>query len=173
MAARVLVVGLRSEGSFLVIATDTAHRHVETWMRAHMTAATRVSISDVTGAMAQINVQGPRSREVMQAATSADMSDGAFAFRAAREVDIGFARLLCARITYVGELGYELFVPVEQAVHVYSPPPLRLRACALLSCFSPSHSCCARFLLRTHAITHMDHLHGSAPSTIAGSGCRH
>ena len=47
------------------------------------------------------------------------MSDGAFPFRMAREIDIGFARVLCVRITYLGELGYELVIPSEQAVHVY------------------------------------------------------
>jgi 4-methylaminobutanoate oxidase (formaldehyde-forming) len=55
----------------------------------------------------------------MQSLTSADMSSDAFPFRCAREIDIGFARVRCLRITYLGELGYELYVPAEQAVHVY------------------------------------------------------
>jgi 4-methylaminobutanoate oxidase (formaldehyde-forming) len=78
-----------------------------------------VVITDVTGAYAQINLQGPRSRALLQALTDADVSDDAFPFRAVRDVAIGFARVNVARITYVGELGYELYVPVEQAVHVY------------------------------------------------------
>jgi 4-methylaminobutanoate oxidase (formaldehyde-forming) len=55
----------------------------------------------------------------MQALTTADMSNEAFPFRAAREIDIGFARVLCIRITYLGELGYELYIPAEQTAHVY------------------------------------------------------
>jgi glycine cleavage system aminomethyltransferase T len=51
--------------------------------------------------------------------TSADLSNEAFGFRTAREIDLGFARVLCIRITYLGELGYELYIPAEQAVHVY------------------------------------------------------
>jgi 4-methylaminobutanoate oxidase (formaldehyde-forming) len=51
--------------------------------------------------------------------TGTDLSNAAFPFRAAREIDIGFARVLCIRITYLGELGYELYVPAEQATHVY------------------------------------------------------
>jgi 4-methylaminobutanoate oxidase (formaldehyde-forming) len=51
--------------------------------------------------------------------TSADLANAAFPFRAAREIDIGFARVLCIRITYLGELGYELYIPAEQATHVY------------------------------------------------------
>jgi glycine cleavage system aminomethyltransferase T len=47
------------------------------------------------------------------------MSNAAFPFRCARDIDVGLARVLCIRITYVGELGYELYVPTEQAVHVY------------------------------------------------------
>ena len=73
----------------------------------------------MTSAFAQINVQGPRSRELLQSLTSVDLSNEAFPFRTARSIDIGFARVLCVRITYVGELGYELYVPVEQATHVY------------------------------------------------------
>ena len=64
-------------------------------------------------------MQGPRSRELLQSLTTADLSNEAFPFRAAREIDIGFARALCVRITYLGELGYELYVPAEQAAHVY------------------------------------------------------
>ena len=51
--------------------------------------------------------------------TTVDLSNEAFPFRTAREIDLGFARVLCVRITYLGELGYELYVPTEQAVHVY------------------------------------------------------
>jgi glycine cleavage system aminomethyltransferase T len=47
------------------------------------------------------------------------MSNEAFPFRTAREIDIGFARVLCIRITYLGELGYELYIPAEHAGHVY------------------------------------------------------
>jgi 4-methylaminobutanoate oxidase (formaldehyde-forming) len=55
----------------------------------------------------------------MSLLTDTDMSDKAFPFRTAREIAIGYARVFCARITYVGELGYELHIPAEQAMHVY------------------------------------------------------
>jgi len=103
---------------FWVVASDTAHRHVETWMRRHLGDA-HAFVTDVTGAYAQINIQGPRSRDLLAAVTSADMSGDAFPYRAAFEIDLGFARVLCIRITYLGELGYELYIPVEQAVSVY------------------------------------------------------
>ncbi|MGA0092611.1 MAG: glycine cleavage T C-terminal barrel domain-containing protein, partial [Candidatus Nanopelagicales bacterium] len=113
-----LTVTKLDDDRFWVVASDTAHRHVETWMRRHM-ADDRAYVTDMTSAYAQINVQGPRSRELLQSITSADLSNDAFPFRAAREIDLGFARALCVRITYLGELGYELYVPAEQAVYVY------------------------------------------------------
>jgi 4-methylaminobutanoate oxidase (formaldehyde-forming) len=76
-------------------------------------------VTDVSGGYGQLNIQGPKSRELMQALTNTDMSNEAFPFRASKEIDIGLARVLCIRITYLGELGYELYIPAEQAVHVY------------------------------------------------------
>jgi 4-methylaminobutanoate oxidase (formaldehyde-forming) len=113
-----LTVTKRDEGSFLVVASDTARGHVSEWMRRHR-AGFDVDIADVTSGITQINLQGPLSREVLQRATSTDMSDAAFGFRAARMIDVGFAPVLCARITYLGELGYELHLPTELALHVY------------------------------------------------------
>lgn len=108
------------ERDFLVVATDTAHRHVE-WLihRAIERLDANTVVTDVSGGLAQINVQGPLSRALLQSLTDTDLGHVAFPFRAAREIAIGYARVLCTRITYVGELGYELFVPTEQAVHVY------------------------------------------------------
>ena len=104
---------------FFVVVTDTMHRHAETWMRRHIPDDAHAFVTDVTSGYCQLNVQGPRSRELLQTLTSADLSNEAFPFRAAREIDIGFARVLCVRITYLGELGYELYIPTEQAAHVY------------------------------------------------------
>src|SRR5580692_11240681 len=84
------------EDDYYVVASDTAHRHVLTWMRRHFAARdARAAAFDVTSSYAQLNVQGPRSRTLLAAVTSADVSDEAFGFRAARFIDIGFARVLC------------------------------------------------------------------------------
>jgi 4-methylaminobutanoate oxidase (formaldehyde-forming) len=113
-----LTVTKLDEDRFWVVASDTAHRHAETWMRRHLGDA-HAFVTDVTSGYAQINIQGPRSRELLALVTSTDMSNEAFPFRTAAEIDIGFARVLCIRITYLGELGYELYIPAEHAVHVY------------------------------------------------------
>jgi 4-methylaminobutanoate oxidase (formaldehyde-forming) len=87
---------------FMVVVADTMHRHAETWLKRN------------TSAYSQLNILGPNSRTLMQALTTADMSDQAFPYRHAREIEIGYARILCIRITYVGELG-----STEQAMHAY------------------------------------------------------
>jgi 4-methylaminobutanoate oxidase (formaldehyde-forming) len=114
-----LTVTKLDEQRFLVVVTDTMHRHAETWLRRHTPADAHASVTDVTSGYCQLNLQGPRSRELLQTLTGVDLSNAAFPFRSAREIDIGHARVLCIRITYVGELGYELYIPAEQAAHVY------------------------------------------------------
>ncbi|HTF08205.1 MAG TPA: FAD-dependent oxidoreductase [Asanoa sp.] len=113
-----LTVTKLDDDAFWVVASDTAHRHALSMMERGF-AGRHAFVTDVTGGYAQLNIQGPRSRELLQSVTSADLSSEAFPFRTAREIDLGFARVLCVRITYLGELGYELYIPAEQAIHVY------------------------------------------------------
>ncbi|MDR6379120.1 GcvT family protein [Paraburkholderia caledonica] len=74
---------------------------------------------DVTSQYAVLAVMGPRSRELLQSVSKADWRNESFAFGQSREVDIGYATVRATRLTYVGELGWELYVPVEFAVGVY------------------------------------------------------
>jgi glycine cleavage system aminomethyltransferase T len=103
---------------YLVVASDTVHRHVETWLRRHLPGR-GVTVTDVTSAFTLLSLQGPASRELLRSLTPADLTTEAFPFRTAREIELGLARLLCLRITYVGELGYELYVPTEHAADVH------------------------------------------------------
>jgi glycine cleavage system aminomethyltransferase T len=105
------------DDDFMVVASDTAHGHVRA--RLQRFADSPVSITDVTADYAQLNVQGPRSRDVLAELTDADLSTEAFGFRSAGWVDLAGVRLLLARITYLGELGYELYVPAADALGVY------------------------------------------------------
>jgi 4-methylaminobutanoate oxidase (formaldehyde-forming) len=101
-----LTVTKLADDRFWVVASDGARRHTLTWLRRH-TGEDRAHVADVTSAYAQLNVQGPRSRELLQSLTSTDLAGDAFPFRAAREIAIGYARVLRGRLTYLGELGYE------------------------------------------------------------------
>ena len=80
---------------------------------AHATA------TDVTSGYAVLSVMGPKAREIMRALSRADFSNHAFPFGASREIEIGAALIRATRITYVGELGWELYIPTEFAVYVF------------------------------------------------------
>jgi 4-methylaminobutanoate oxidase (formaldehyde-forming) len=113
-----LTVTKLSEDSYLVVATDTMHNHVYAHMVSRLSRDYHATVTDVTARYVQLNLQGPRSRELLQQLTNRDMTEN-FEFRRAEEIDIGLGRAICTRITYVGELGYELFIPSEYATYVY------------------------------------------------------
>ncbi len=114
-----LTVAKLEEEKFLVVVTDTMHRHAKTWLKKNIPDDSHAFVTDMTSAYAQINIQGPKSRALMQKITLTDMSDKNFPYRHIEEISIGYARAFCGRMTYVGELGYELFIPTEQTLHVY------------------------------------------------------
>ena len=74
---------------------------------------------DVTSALAVFGVMGPRSRELLATLTDADLGDDAFPFGTSQRISLGYSTVRATRITYVGELGWELYVPAEFAVGVY------------------------------------------------------
>jgi 4-methylaminobutanoate oxidase (formaldehyde-forming) len=88
-------------------------------LRKRIGTAQQVSVTDVTGAHAVYGVMGPQSRSLLQKLSRADMTNEGFPFGTSREIDLGYATVRATRITYVGELGWELYVPAEFAVGVY------------------------------------------------------
>ena len=78
-----------------------------------------VSIVDVTSAYSVLSVMGPRSRELLSRVTTFDLGNGAFPFGSSQLIDVGYATVRASRITYVGELGWELYIPTEMATYVY------------------------------------------------------
>ena len=89
------------------------------WIQHHLPRDGSVNFRDVTSSRAAINICGPRSREVLAKVADGDLANAAFPYLAAREIRIGYAPVLAIRITYVGELGWELHIPVDYAAHVY------------------------------------------------------
>jgi len=89
------------------------------WISRHLPGDGSVQLRDVTSAYAVINLVGPKARDVLQAVTDDDVSDDAFPYLAMRDIEIGLGSARAARVGYVGELGWELHVPSEQAAHVY------------------------------------------------------
>ena len=101
--------------SFLVVCSDLAHRHVETLLKRAVTPERHAFLTDVTSAYAMINLQGPKSRDLLARVTGADLSNAAFPYMTMREIDVHYARALAMRVTYEGELGWELYIPTEFA----------------------------------------------------------
>jgi len=73
----------------------------------------------MTSAYTLLTVQGPKSRELLQRLSPDDLSEEAFPYLTAQEIEVGYSRMLALRVTYVGELGFELYVPSDQAVSVW------------------------------------------------------
>lgn len=89
------------------------------WITTHLAQSGNLALTDVTGSYATLNLCGPNARDVLQSVTDDDVSDEALPFLGARWLEVGLARALAVRIGYVGELGYELYIPQEYATHVY------------------------------------------------------
>jgi 4-methylaminobutanoate oxidase (formaldehyde-forming) len=102
----------------LVTGTAQATRDAD-WIRRNMPHDAHAFLTDMTSAYAVIAVMGPRSRELLGKLTKAPLDNNAFPFGAVREIDMGFATVYAVRRTYVGELGWELYVPTELAAGVY------------------------------------------------------
>jgi 4-methylaminobutanoate oxidase (formaldehyde-forming) len=114
-----LTVTRLAEDSYLLVLVDAAHIHCWKWLEDHTPPDAPVFITDVTSGYNMINVHGPKSRQLISGLTSADMSNDAFPYMSMQEIDIGYALVKAQRVTYVGELGWELFVPTEFTLHVF------------------------------------------------------
>lgn len=89
------------------------------WIRKHLPSDGSVTVQELTSARATINLAGPLSRRILAEVGDGDVANEAFPYMTARELRIGLAPVLALRVTYVGELGYELHLPTEYAAHVY------------------------------------------------------
>jgi sarcosine dehydrogenase len=114
-----LTVTRLAEDSYLVVTGSAQSTRDADWIRRHIPEDARATLTDVGSAHAVIGVMGPRSRELLSRVSSADLSNAAFPFATSREIGIGRAMVRASRITYVGELGWELYVPMEFAGSVY------------------------------------------------------
>jgi 4-methylaminobutanoate oxidase (formaldehyde-forming) len=107
----------RGEDDFLIVTGSGFGVRDANWIGRQLPPG--LALRDVTNALAVINICGPLSREVLASVTEADLSNAGFPFLAAREITVGMAPAFAVRIGYVGELGWELYIPVEYAGHVY------------------------------------------------------
>jgi len=114
-----LTVSRLEAEKFMVVCGENAPGHTEMRMRRQLHEDEFVTIIDTTSATTQINIHGPKSRDLMQKVTFTDLSNEVFPYLSHKEIDIGYASVLAIRVTYVGELGWELHIPTIHAVQVY------------------------------------------------------
>jgi glycine cleavage system aminomethyltransferase T/glycine/D-amino acid oxidase-like deaminating enzyme len=108
-----LTVTRLEEDRFRLVIGTAFGNHDLAWIRTQLRPDERVEVRDVTGAYACYGLWGPRARDVLSTLTDADLSNEGFPYLRARWVDVGTAPCLALRVTYVGELGWELYAPAE------------------------------------------------------------
>ena len=112
------VLRLSRDEFFIVTGSGQATRDL-TWIERHVEADEHAALVDVTGAWSVLSVMGPKAEPLLRSLSRDDFSRAAIPFSTAREVDVGYARVRAARMSYVGGPGFELYVPTEQCVTLY------------------------------------------------------
>jgi len=101
------------EDRFRIVTGTAFGQHDLAWIRSHAPDDASVVVQDVTSASACLGLWGPRARAILQSLTTADLSNESFPYLRGREIAVGRVPCLALRVTYVGELGWELYCPVE------------------------------------------------------------
>lgn len=114
-----LTVARASDEDYYIVTGTGFATHDFDWIARSIPQGANAQLTDVTSAYAVLSVMGPRARAVLQSLTDADQSNAAFPFARAKRISLAGAPVLALRVTYVGELGWELHIPVEFAVNVY------------------------------------------------------
>jgi len=114
-----LTVTRLSETEFLVVTTAAGQTRDFAWLKRHIPDDARCVAVDVTSGLPMLGLMGPNSRALLEELSGENLSNEAFPFATSREIEIGYARVRASRITYVGELGWELYIPAEFATHAY------------------------------------------------------
>jgi glycine cleavage system T protein len=114
-----LTVSRLSDEAFLVVTSSASVLRDLAWLKRHTPEDAHCVATDVTAGEACLAVMGPRSRELLAPVVNVPLSNDAFPFGTWREVEIGYAVARAHRISYVGELGWEIYVPADMASHVF------------------------------------------------------
>jgi 4-methylaminobutanoate oxidase (formaldehyde-forming) len=126
-----LTITRTGPGEFLLVTGDVLQSFTPAWLRRHTRADEVCAVTDVTSAYTILSLQGPRSREVLQALSGADLSNAAVPFRHSAMIEVGPVPVRAVRVTYMGELGYELYVPTEYSHAAHDALTEAIRAAGL------------------------------------------
>ena len=114
-----LTVTRLQEDVFLVITAGASQTRDLAWLHKNIPDKAHVTVTDVTSGYAVLSVMGPESRKLLSKLTPANLSNEAFPFGTGQEIEIGYGTALALRMTYVGELGWEIYAPTEFAQDIY------------------------------------------------------
>jgi glycine cleavage system aminomethyltransferase T/glycine/D-amino acid oxidase-like deaminating enzyme len=114
-----LTVNRLDEERFLVVTAFSTQVKDADWVTRHTPDGARMTVTDVTSGYAVLGVFGPKARDIVAPLTDADLSNEAFPFGTLQEIDLAYARAIAVRRTYMGELGWELYVPTEFALGAF------------------------------------------------------
>ena len=114
-----LTVTRLTETAFMVVGGAETEVRDFYWLKRHIPDDAHCVLTNVTSGMGVISIMGPRARDLLQSLTPADLSHAGFPFATSREIEMGFGTVRASRITFVGELGWELYIPTEFMQHLY------------------------------------------------------
>ena len=114
-----LTVTRLADDDYLIVTSGEFQVRDFHWLKRHIPEDAHAVLTDVTSGLAMLGVMGPRARELLQSLSPDDLSNQGFPFATSREIELGFAAVRASRISYVGELGWELYIPSEFTIGVY------------------------------------------------------
>ena len=121
---------------FRVVTGGASGMSDKKWFSDHLPADGSAQLFDLTSGMATLGLWGPRARDILMSATDDDVSSEGFKFGTCRTIDVGTVRVLASRISYVGDLGWELYVSIDQGLRLWdmlweAGKPFGLAACGI------------------------------------------
>jgi len=114
-----LTVTRLTEDRYLIVTGAQSQVRDAEWLRRNIPEGSDAEIKDVTEDFAVLGIMGPESRALLQGLTEDDLSNAAFPYQSSQEIELGGQRVRASRVSYIGELGWELYVSVQDAVQVY------------------------------------------------------
>jgi 4-methylaminobutanoate oxidase (formaldehyde-forming) len=114
-----LTVTRLGEDVFMIVSAAETEVRDFYWLKRHIPDDAHCVLTNVTSSMGVISIMGPRSRDLLQSITPDDLSHAGFPFATSREIEMGFCYVRASRITFVGELGWELYIPTEFMQDIY------------------------------------------------------
>ncbi|RLA03028.1 MAG: FAD-dependent oxidoreductase, partial [Gammaproteobacteria bacterium] len=114
-----LTVTRIAEDDYLIVTSGETETKDYDWLQSHLPADAHCFLTNVTSGSAVISIMGPNARNLLQSLTPDDLSNEAFPFASSREIELGYGKVRASRITFVGELGWELYIPTEFALGIY------------------------------------------------------